>query len=230
MLPTSGRSSSASRPTRRAGGIVLRDLFESDDGGWLQDPALLDRLVAEKLEREAEAVRAEGWKWIEVAPDFPYGHTYGLQALERHRGSAQRGGDGGARRAQGRIRAPRGAVCRRRRAARGGRQAARRDRDGPGGVRSAARPLRCRRGCAVPAPSSASTAPACSGSSAAMCGPRTSRLSPRKTSKPVATPRPTAPRSRAPRRLPAMTLAPEEMPASTSRMRTRASARCRIGS
>jgi ParB family chromosome partitioning protein len=64
-----------------AGGIVLRDLFESDDGGWLQDPTLLDRLVAEKLEREAEAVRAEGWKWIEVAPDFPYGHTYGLRRL-----------------------------------------------------------------------------------------------------------------------------------------------------
>jgi ParB family chromosome partitioning protein len=64
-----------------AGGIVLRDLFESDDGGWLQDPALLDRLVAEKLEREAESVRAEGWKWVEVAPDFPYGHTYGLRRL-----------------------------------------------------------------------------------------------------------------------------------------------------
>ena len=38
-----------------AGGVVLRDLFEDDDGGWLQDPALLDRLVAEKLEREAES-------------------------------------------------------------------------------------------------------------------------------------------------------------------------------
>jgi ParB family chromosome partitioning protein len=47
----------------------------------LQDPALLDRHVAEKLEREAEAVRAERWKWIEVAPDFPYGHTYGLRRL-----------------------------------------------------------------------------------------------------------------------------------------------------
>ena len=64
-----------------AGGVVLRDLFESDDGGWLQDPALLDRLVAAKLEQEAEAIRAEGWKWVEVAPDFPYGHTYGLRRL-----------------------------------------------------------------------------------------------------------------------------------------------------
>ncbi|MBK5957047.1 DNA-binding protein [Rhodoplanes elegans] len=64
-----------------AGGIVLRDLFQSDDGGWLQDPALLDRVATEKLEREADAVRAEGWKWVEVAPDFPYGHTYGLRRL-----------------------------------------------------------------------------------------------------------------------------------------------------
>jgi ParB family chromosome partitioning protein len=64
-----------------AGGIVLRDLFEADDGGWLQDPALLDRLVAAKLEREAEAVRSEGWRWVEAARDFPYGHTYGLRRL-----------------------------------------------------------------------------------------------------------------------------------------------------
>ena len=50
-----------------AGGDVMRDLFQQDDGGWLQNPVLLDRLVAEKLEREAESVRAEGWKWVDVA-------------------------------------------------------------------------------------------------------------------------------------------------------------------
>jgi ParB family chromosome partitioning protein len=64
-----------------ASGVVLRDLFEHDDGGWLQDPALLDRLVIEKLKAEAETLRAEGWKWIAVAPDFPYGHTAGLRRL-----------------------------------------------------------------------------------------------------------------------------------------------------
>ena len=37
--------------------------------------------MAEKLEREAEAIRAEGWRWIEVAPDFPYGHSFGLRQL-----------------------------------------------------------------------------------------------------------------------------------------------------
>jgi ParB/RepB/Spo0J family partition protein len=64
-----------------AGGIVMRDLFQEDEGGWLQDPALLDRLVAERLAREADAVRAEGWRWVEAAPDFPYGHRQGLRPL-----------------------------------------------------------------------------------------------------------------------------------------------------
>jgi ParB family chromosome partitioning protein len=66
---------------QNAGGIILRDLFNADDGGWLQDPGLLDRLVTEKLNREAEIIQAEGWKWIEVSPDFPYGHTYDLRRL-----------------------------------------------------------------------------------------------------------------------------------------------------
>jgi len=65
-----------------AGGVVLRDLFQSDDGGWLEDITLLDGLVAEKLKAEAETIAAGGWKWIEVAVDFPYGHTHGLRALE----------------------------------------------------------------------------------------------------------------------------------------------------
>ena len=43
-----------------AGGIVLRDLFQSDDGGWLQDPALLDRLVAEKLKTDGRGDRGRG--------------------------------------------------------------------------------------------------------------------------------------------------------------------------
>jgi ParB family transcriptional regulator, chromosome partitioning protein len=64
-----------------AGGIVTRDLFEDDQGGWLQDPALLDRLVAEKLKCEAEALRTEGWKWIAAAADFPFGHASDLRRL-----------------------------------------------------------------------------------------------------------------------------------------------------
>ncbi|OCC05379.1 DNA-binding protein [Labrys sp. WJW] len=64
-----------------AGGVVLRDLFEDDAGGWLQDAGLLDRLVAEKLKAVAEEVAAEGWKWVEVSVNLPYGATLGLRAL-----------------------------------------------------------------------------------------------------------------------------------------------------
>lgn len=69
-----------------AGGEILRDLFQSDDGGWLQDAGLLETMVSEKLNEAAEAIRAEGWKWVEVDTDFPYGHTYGMRRI---RGEAE---------------------------------------------------------------------------------------------------------------------------------------------
>jgi len=64
-----------------AGGDILRDLFQQDDGGWLQDASLLDVMVSEKLAEEAEIIRAEGWKWVEVDIDFPYGHTFGMRRI-----------------------------------------------------------------------------------------------------------------------------------------------------
>jgi ParB family chromosome partitioning protein len=66
----------------KSGGSVMRDLFEHDDGGWLQDVPLLDRLVTDKLKAEAEVIAADGWKWIAVAVDFPFDHTKGLRELE----------------------------------------------------------------------------------------------------------------------------------------------------
>jgi ParB family transcriptional regulator, chromosome partitioning protein len=59
----------------------MNDLFQADNGGWLQDVALVGRLVAERLEKEADNVRAEGWKWVECTPDLPYGYAYGLRRL-----------------------------------------------------------------------------------------------------------------------------------------------------
>lgn len=64
-----------------AGGTVMRDLFQDDDGGWIENVPLLERLVADKLKAEAETIAGEGWKWIEVATDFSYGHTQGLRQL-----------------------------------------------------------------------------------------------------------------------------------------------------
>ncbi|MEW6629132.1 MAG: ParB/RepB/Spo0J family partition protein [Pseudomonadota bacterium] len=66
-----------------AGGSVMRDLFEDDDGGWLTDPALLDRLVGEKLQAQGEAIGAEGWKWVATAVDLPWSVTNGLREIDR---------------------------------------------------------------------------------------------------------------------------------------------------
>jgi ParB family chromosome partitioning protein len=56
-----------------AGGEIVRDLFAEET--YLTDGDLLDRLFAERLSAEAEALRAaEGWKWasIETATHFDY--------------------------------------------------------------------------------------------------------------------------------------------------------------
>jgi ParB family chromosome partitioning protein len=55
-----------------SGGAVLRDLFDTDSAGWITDPALLNRLAGEKLEREAASIRAQGWKWVEIVPDLSW--------------------------------------------------------------------------------------------------------------------------------------------------------------
>ncbi len=57
-----------------AGGVILRDLFSEDGGGYFEDGALLDRLTLEKLETIATEVRAEGWKWAQAYIDYPHAH------------------------------------------------------------------------------------------------------------------------------------------------------------
>ena len=80
--PTAAPSSSGSTRTSRRVASCCAICFEHDDGGWLQDVPLLDRMVTEKLRIEAEAIAAEGWKWITVAVDFPYGQSNGLRQLD----------------------------------------------------------------------------------------------------------------------------------------------------
>lgn len=67
------------------GGCLLRDLFQSDDGGWLQDPALLDRLVTEKLKLVADEIAGEGWKWVEAAMSSPMATSMGCGSLSAPR-------------------------------------------------------------------------------------------------------------------------------------------------
>ena len=64
-----------------AGGHIVRDLFDAEHEGYFDDPELLNRLVAEKLDREADPVRAEGWKWVMVAPEFHYSAAAGMRRV-----------------------------------------------------------------------------------------------------------------------------------------------------
>ncbi len=68
-----------------AGGAVLRDLFDDDNTGWFTDAALVNRLAAEKLDREAASVRGEGWKWVEITPELTWEvlNTFGKATPER---------------------------------------------------------------------------------------------------------------------------------------------------
>lgn len=58
---------------RNAGGEVRQDLFTGDgSGGFITDEALLDSLVADKLEAEAAKLRAEGWGWVDIWPEWDW--------------------------------------------------------------------------------------------------------------------------------------------------------------
>ncbi|MFT5343791.1 MAG: ParB family chromosome partitioning protein, partial [Paracoccaceae bacterium] len=68
------------------GGAIESDLFEEHT--YLQDSALIDRLFAEKLETEAEAMRADqGWQWVKstTEPHARYEMSTGLNSIYRTR-------------------------------------------------------------------------------------------------------------------------------------------------
>lgn len=72
---------------------MLRDLFTEDGGGWLEDPALLDRLVDEKLVGLAEEVRQrQGWKWAEAVSDYAevsaLGRVYPVEVVRSEESAA----------------------------------------------------------------------------------------------------------------------------------------------
>ena len=94
-----------STPIEAAGGVVMRDLFQHDDGGWLQDPALArsagDR---EAPGRGRDACATEGWKWIAVADRLPLWPHRRSAPPDRRDRRPHRGGARQLRRAEGRTR------------------------------------------------------------------------------------------------------------------------------
>ena len=66
-----------------AGGPVRRDLFDATPAaGYALDEAFLERLVADRLEAQAETVRAEGWAWVEVRPSIDWQDLRGFQRID----------------------------------------------------------------------------------------------------------------------------------------------------
>lgn len=69
-----------------AGGGIRRDLFaEGDAGTYLTDAALLETLVRDKLNAQAEDVRAEGWAWVEAVLHMSYAERQAFQYAPRQR-------------------------------------------------------------------------------------------------------------------------------------------------
>lgn len=65
----------------QAGGPVTRDLFSEAQDEYLDDPALLTRLMSDKLEQLRQSLLAAGWKWVEAAVELPYSATSGMRRL-----------------------------------------------------------------------------------------------------------------------------------------------------
>ena len=55
-----------------AGGSIIRDLFDAEGGGFFADAELLNRLAREKLQRHANKVADEGWRWVVAEPEFDH--------------------------------------------------------------------------------------------------------------------------------------------------------------
>jgi ParB family chromosome partitioning protein len=57
---------------QKAGGVVRRDLFADEDQGMLHDGALVHQLAAQKLDKQATKLKAEGLPWVEAHLHLDY--------------------------------------------------------------------------------------------------------------------------------------------------------------
>ena len=77
----------------KAGGTVLRDLFDAESEGWIIDGELLNRLATEKLAAVQAKLIEQGWKWAEIMPDIDYSSLHRFERLRASR-NADDGEDG----------------------------------------------------------------------------------------------------------------------------------------
>ena len=73
----------------KAGGQVLRDLFDDESKGYLTDAALLNQLATAKFENIANSLRGDGWKWVEIRPGAEYHELQKFGRLKDDYGNAK---------------------------------------------------------------------------------------------------------------------------------------------
>jgi ParB family chromosome partitioning protein len=60
-----------------AGGVIQRDLFDTENEGYMPDRALALTLAHTKLVGALDGVLAEGWKWVKAEVERDYAVSYG---------------------------------------------------------------------------------------------------------------------------------------------------------
>lgn len=72
-----------------AGGVLRRDLFaDQDEGVYLSDRELVERLAQDKLEALVPAITAEGWLWVEARVRADENEFYSWQRVRASRRKA----------------------------------------------------------------------------------------------------------------------------------------------
>lgn len=56
----------------KAGGTLIRDLFSEEGRGYIENVPLLEKLAAEKLEKQGAKLKKEGFAWVDVAVRFDH--------------------------------------------------------------------------------------------------------------------------------------------------------------
>ena len=76
---------------KKAGGTTTRNLFAEmgdETGEFIDDQALLEKLADAKLQKYAERLKKrEGWKWVEIEPDYHYDEINSFDSFQLAEGT-----------------------------------------------------------------------------------------------------------------------------------------------
>jgi ParB family chromosome partitioning protein len=64
-----------------ADGVIIRDLFDAEGGGFFADAELLNLLVRKKLQAEADKIAKEGWRWVVAEAELDHEACAGMRRV-----------------------------------------------------------------------------------------------------------------------------------------------------